>query len=476
MRGASETDPWYSEVPVSDETKAQDPDDHGPDELDELDGDGFDRAVAQAKAAAAGLSSSGGPPVSGDDLDFDRDELDGPDPTLGERPYTAEEAGLRTKISLGRSPIVSIAVIVVGLFLLVATWSDFRYFLRAVQSEPRDLGRVSDIYEDGAFVERFDNEWVVLEGDPDVQHAARMQGREGWIGFMRLIEGDASVFVAVPRATEKATNEFPGRFTGRMRRISEVPQWERLQTFFNAEEITDTIDLAPASLIDAVGRGEREVETAAGGSITIAPDDKLRVIVRQSAAVVQLGRTTWPTRAAADETMAAFGRPWTFVEKRDTVWVYAVEVGADAKVELFQDLTKVLNNGKDLLDPDPKVGGLVLPRRATYVVDFGDLQVGSGSLSFAYADNTAETGYRVEGDALVPIALAKGRLTVPVADVEVARLERALVANPDGYLLMVEQEPTDVWPSAVMFFAVFGVVALNGWALYGTLRRRRAEA
>jgi hypothetical protein len=49
-----------------------------------------------------------------------------------------------------------------------------------------------------------------------------------------------------------------------------------------------------------------------------------------------------------------------------------------------------------------------------------------------------------------------------------------LVANPDGYLLMVDQRPRDVWPSAVMFFAVFGVVGLNVWALVAFLRRRRA--
>jgi hypothetical protein len=39
---------------------------------------------------------------------------------------------------------------------------------------------------------------------------------------------------------------------------------------------------------------------------------------------------------------------------------------------------------------------------------------------------------------------------------------------------MVDQQPRDVWPSAVMFFAVFGVVGLNVWALVATLRRRRA--
>jgi hypothetical protein len=422
------------------------------DELDDLDGDGFDRAVAAARERASGT------------VDLD--------PTLGERPYTSEEAGLRSKVGWGRSPIVSVAVIVVGLFLLVATWSDFRYFLRIVQSDPRPLGHVTDIYKDGEFTERFDNEWVVLEGDPDVQHAARMPSREGWIGFMRLIGGDASVFVAVPRATEKATNQFPGRFEGRMRRISEVPQWDRLQTFFNAEEITSIVNLEPASLIAAVQGGGAEVADEKGAALTLEGTDKLRVIVRQSSAVVQLGRTTWPTQEKADAMMGAFGRPWAFVEKSDAFWVYALEVGTDAKVALFQELTEALNGGETLASADPKVGGLVLPRRTTYLVDFGDLQADGSSISFTYGANTAGTGYRVEGNELVPNKLERGRLSVPVAAIEDVRLERSLVADPDGYLLMVDQRPRDVWPSAVMFVAVFGVVALNGWAFYATMRRR----
>ncbi|WP_106395741.1 hypothetical protein [Enhygromyxa salina] len=428
-------------------------------ELDDLDGEGFDRAVADARDRV--LSP-------GEDLD----------PDLGERPYTAEEAGLRSKAGWGRSPIISAAVIVVGLFLLIATWSDFRYFLRSAQSEPRDLGTVSEIYQDGEFSERFDNEWVVLEGDPDVQHAARMQGRDGWIGFLRLIEADASLFVSIPRATQNTNNEFPGRFEGRMRRISEVPQWDKLQTFFNAEEITDIIDLDPASVASALGSGARKVALVDGGELELAPDDKLRVVVAQSSAMVQLGRTTWPTRAQADEIMKVLGKPWAFVEKRDTVWVYTVALGADASLELFQELTRALNNGEDLASADPKVGGLVLPRRATYLVDFGDLSVDgagdSAELSFTYGSNTAGTGWKVEGDALVPVPLDGGRLAVPSAAIEAVRVERSLVADPKGYLLMVDQHPKDVWPSAVMFGAVFGVVLLNAWALLVALRRRRS--
>lgn len=458
MHGASKSDPWYSEVPVSDDKNpdreaADAPED---DELDELEGDGFDRAVAKARDRVQAGDSA--------------------DPTLGERPYTMEEAGLRTRVGWGRSPIISVAVIIVGLFLLAATWSDFRYFLRSVQSQPRDLGQVGDIYKDGKFTERFDDEWVVIEGQPDVQHAARMPSRDGWIGFMRLVEGDGSMFVAIPRETEEATNEFPGRFEGRMRRLEDAPQWEKLQTFFNAEQIYDIVNLAPASVLSAVSAGSGSVELAEGGTTEVAANDKLRLVVTQPVALAQLGRTTWPTRDAAEQAIAALGRPWVFVEKRDTTWVFGVEVGANASVDVFQELTRVLNGGSEFADPDPKVGALVMPRRTTYLADYGDLGVtGDGpALSFTYGSNSAETGWRREGDKLVPIELEGGRLAVPSAAIEAVRVERWLKANPDGYLLLVDHKPGDAWPSALMFVAVLGVVLLNGWALATALRRRRA--
>ncbi|KIG18286.1 hypothetical protein DB30_01395 [Enhygromyxa salina] len=440
----------------------QDDEDDDDDDLEALDGDGFDRVVAQARDQVGA-------------------QLDGElDPNLGERPYTVEEAGMRSKVGWGRSPIVSAVVVVVGMFLLAATWSDFRYFLRSLQSEPRDLGHVGDIYKDGQFTERLDNAWVVLEGDPDVQHAARMQSSEGWIGFMRLIEADASLFVAIPRATQNADNEFPGRFEGRMRRIDEVPQWEKLQTFFNAEELIDIVDLDPAATAAAVAAGSNKVALAAGGEVELGANDKLRVVVAQSAAMVQLGRTTWPTRESADQIIGVLGKPWAFVEKRDTVWVYAVELGSGAvepNVELYQELTRALNNGEDLASADPMVGGLVLPRRATYLLEFKDLAASGAELSFTYGDNTAETGWQLDasGARLEPVALSDGRLTVPTASIVAVRIERPLSANPDGYLLMVDQHPKDVWPSAVMFGAVLGVVTLNGWALVAALRRRRDQ-
>lgn len=478
MRGATQSDPWYSEVPVSDDkdpdheeaaAPAEDPvepvtdsedsedEDDDDDELDALEGEGFDQAVAQAREQAAGL-----------DPDLD--------PDLGERPYTQEEAGLRSKVGWGRSPIISALVIVVGVFLLIKTWGDFRYFLRGAQDGPRELGAVADIYQGGEFTERFDNEWVVLDGSPDVQHAARMQTRDGWIGFMRLIGSDASLFVAIPRDTQDANNEFPGRFEGRMQRMKDTAQWPKLEVFFNAEEIIDRVELDPAAFVAALQSGSTTVQLADGkGEITLAPTDTLRFVIDQPTARVHLGRTTWPSREVAEATMAALGRPFAFVEKSNTAWVFALHVGHDATDEFYEQLNRALAPDS-LASADPKAVGEALARRTTYFAELGDLQLSDAELSFTYGSNTAETGWRVEGDELVAITLESGRLSVPTAAIDAVEVERALRADPDGYLLMADLQPSDVRPSALMFGAVLGVVLLNVWALLVALRRRRAAA
>ncbi len=127
------------------------------------------------------------PDPSDEDLDFEREVESARQAVSDPAVLTQEDAGLRSRLGWGRSPIIAVAVIIVSVFLLVATWSDFRYFLRFGQGEPRQLGTIEDIYQDGEFVENFDNEWIVLDAEPDVQHAARSPTRDGWYGVLRLL-------------------------------------------------------------------------------------------------------------------------------------------------------------------------------------------------------------------------------------------------------------------------------------------------
>ena len=117
-----------------------------------------------------------------------------------------------------RSPIIDVAVIGLGGYLLFWMFGDVRYFMQG--SEPRDLGDAAALVEKGLAGENLAEQYVVLRGTPDVQHAARMKIKDRTIGFLRLVEGGGGLFAAVPRDGEAAPNQFEGRFEGRMRRLA----------------------------------------------------------------------------------------------------------------------------------------------------------------------------------------------------------------------------------------------------------------
>jgi hypothetical protein len=373
-----------------------------------------------------------------------------------------------------RSPALASLVALAGVYLLTTMWSDFRYWLRS-ENDLRDLGNVTQIYKDGEFVEDFDNQYVRVTGTPDVQHAARMTTEKGISGYVRIREAGGSLFASVPHEDQRPYDRFTGTFEGRMRDLSSMWNFEVVQQFFDNEQILQTVDVTPVELARAMKAQSATLKVdGEDREIDLSDDDMIRLVVEQPEATVQLGKGTWKRVGDAESAVGELGYPFALSERKSVHFhTFVVRIS-----ESERDTAQArLNEGHEVPadNPDPKIGAMILPRTATYVVPPEQVGVaGDDQLVFEYGDNTTSPGYRVEGGKLVERSLDDGKLGVDVADVIVTRIERQVRVNPNGYVVVVEERPESKWLSAVLFLVVSALVAMNLVALGFWVRRLRA--
>ena len=444
---------------------------------------GPDQAMAPAGASADDAEESG--------LDLgDMEPFDGADPVAD---GDMEDFDARPGRASRRNPYVSAVVVVLSTLVMAWMWPDVRFFLRS--RTPEDLGRVQDVFVDGEFTRNLDNRYVVIEGTPDVQHAAKVQTTEGASGYLRLRAAGGSMFAQVPREEERAADRFAGRFEGRIRRLDRTANWEWVQQFFDGERIQQTLDLDTEDLVRAIGEGRQQIqgldeEGAPSAKISLQEGELLRVVVRTGEVRVQMGRSTWGSAAAARSALEALAVPFVrlddeeaFAPKDDgdprakmRVPLYRTFlVRVPGSLEAANKLVANLNAGAGVEPdrPDPKIGAVALPHSSTYSVDPKTLAAQGDQLSFAYDDNVTSPGYDLVGGKLVERGLDEGRLSVRVADLSAVRVERQIQVDPSGYVVLVGQTPGQYAKWAGMFGLVGLVMVLNLVAIWVRARRRK---
>jgi hypothetical protein len=372
-----------------------------------------------------------------------------------------------------RSPLLSVAVLLVGAYLLYTMLPDFSYWMR---STPRDLGTVTDMMENGEFVEDYDNQYVVFQGTPDIQHAARVPHGEAYLGFLRIGEAGGSLFAAVPRATKEAPEDFESRFEGRIVRLGNTAIGEPLQTFFDAEEIVQIHDLETEAFVAALGKdGEFTVPLAGEDrTLTLENTDIVRVVVESPDAMVQLGRKTWRSSKDAEAAVAALGRPYVLLDRPGApYWSFRVR----APESDHDSLTGALNAGKDVPEDnsDPKVGAMVLSRPSSFLVEPGEVAIsGEGEISLVYGDNITVPGFDERDGRLVERELKDGKIFASTGDLAAVRVERRITVDQDGYVVLVGTKPADQRVNGLLFLVVCGLMGLNIASLVVGWRRRMA--
>lgn len=374
-----------------------------------------------------------------------------------------------------RSPVIDLAVIGLGGYLLVWMFGDVRYFLQG--SEPRDLGDAAPLVEKG-LPDDLSEKYVVLRGTPDVQHAARMRLDDRTIGFLRIVEGGGRLFAAIPRDGETAPNQFEGTFAGRMRRLGDSPNFPAIQQHFDAERIVEERDATAATLLAALqaGSGDRlRVADTAGQNITLGPKDSVTLVVEQPDAQLQLGRSSFDSEAAAEAAVAALGVPYVkpAEQKSNLFYVFFARLPQADRAAAQEKLSAAAVIPQDAKPADPRVGAVVIPWTTSYLVTAGALSLHDGKFAFVPGDN-ARPGFVLQDGTLVPRPLQDGRLVLDPSEVRAVRLEQPVVVDPAGYLVEVGVHPRDRSLELAMWLLVLVVVGWNMLSLALWWRARRA--
>lgn len=384
-----------------------------------------------------------------------------------------------------RSPIIDAAVVALGGYLLFWMSGDVRYFFQG--SEPRDLGDAAALVDEGLDRDDLSEAFVVLRGTPDVQHAARLRlestsrftgPSKRTIGYLRIIEGGGSLFAAIPRTSETAPQQFEGVFEGRMRRLSDSPNFAAIQQHFDGERIVEKRDATPAALLEALagrqGDGLQVVDTA-GDRVVLGAGGSVTLVVEQPDVQVQLGRRSFDSAEAAEAIVAGLGFPYFAPPEQSSARFYSfyVRMPAGERESAQAKLSIAAVVPADAKPADPSVGAVILPWTTSYLASPAALGSDGGKFTVVPGDN-ARPGFLVDGDKLVPRPLVGGKLVLDPGDVKAVRLDRPVVVDPHGYVIEVGIHPRDRWLELIMWCLVLGVVGWNIASLVAGWRARRA--
>ena len=180
-------------------------------------------------------------------------------------------------------------------------------------SRPEDLGRADTLVVEGRVPPGLARPLRGARGHP-------RRPERGAADHLRAVHrlpapdrGSGELFAAVPRSKEKdVSDEFAGRFEGRVRRLGSTRVFPWLEEYYRAEHVTESHDLSTEALVEALrsgGASGRMVARVSGPGITLERDDRLWLVVRREPAQVQLGTRSF-SRAAAEAAVAELERPY----------------------------------------------------------------------------------------------------------------------------------------------------------------------
>ena len=438
-------------------------------------------------------------PLDGDaedeDEKFDLEDLD----ELGVDGVVAQLSGDEAS---GAGPArrpgwVSAIVLIASLGLLVWLWPDFRFW--TLSSDPVQIGAAQDWVDGGKVPDGWVNAYVELNGTPNVKWAMlRGTGDGEQRSFFDIVEAPGQLFVLTPQVSgEHETRKYKGHWTGRLLRLGDDEMaMTRMAHLYAQENVTRAIDVAPQALADARAAEGLTFATENEGTIELAPEDAIRFVVQEDNKRVLLGGLSFRNGEEAEAAVAELGYPYfrlpDLMPPEDPRAALSKTPGGEAeppkkrRPDTYRFVVKIPVGGADaareqlaakmIREPDPadhRTGVSVFKRQATYLAPAGSVTIAGQDVLFPYGENATAPGYVVKDGKLVERPLDNGRMRIPLSALAEVRLEKPIVVDPDGYLLVDGYTPGDAYVGGIGFLGVLAVALVNaGLLLFGLMRRR----
>ncbi|MEK6608979.1 MAG: hypothetical protein AABZ30_15065 [Myxococcota bacterium] len=357
-----------------------------------------------------------------------------------------------------RSPLVGVAVILLGAWLIGQTREEVAYYFSPAQ--PIDLGDAPKAVASGRLRH---NTHVRVRGTPDRKHAIVIEGNFGsFKGVFPLVRTRASLFVAQPRKNRQPPDKLTESFAGRLVRFDSQSFFPQIFGYYS-EKMTLTYEFDPREIAKSAGHAPARLRDRSGGEIELPADRGLFISVAfPDEYRVQFDKLRHPRQEDAERTLAELGFPWAPIEESRPFWAYLVRAEGEAAMKLierFGDLTQ-------------KIG--VVPRSGTYVARLGEIQAKDNSLLLRPAGAAFPDVYAVIDGKLVAHKpeTADQPVLVPLARIRSIDASTPYRIPMDGFVLLENDHPK----SYGWFFAldlVLGAIILGNAVVLGLRWKNR---
>ena len=368
-----------------------------------------------------------------------------------------------------RHPVISIAVVVLSVYMIYFVRQDLLYYLRS--SEPVDLGTAKQA---AASEKLKPNHYVTVRGAPDRKHSLILQGRfTGYDSFFRLQQTENRIFVQKRRKRRTVDREVPYVHSGRVLRFDSLPYLQLVRDYYT-RRMSSAHDLTFEAVAKAKANKQLDLVDRLGQKVGLRPDQTTWINVRYPDEwVVQFSRRhhadVASARARLEPLAKQLGLALAVDDERSRSFIRFVLV---AKSDAIR---RVMAHFRD-----PKLHVGVVPRQISYTAKWDQLSVAGGKLVIDAADETFPARFMVRAgadDKQIKLEPIKARRV----EIEPGALSYITVGAPfrmptDAVVIVSGERPGDYWYYLLLFIVLTGFIIFNVLALVSRLRGATATA